>query len=60
MGDGARKMIKILWLILIAPIFWLVYGIASNSTEICLYALGMLNMELVLMCFSWFVDDKND
>ncbi len=46
-------MIKILWLILIAPIFCLVYGLASNSIEVCLYALGMLNMELVLMCFSW-------
>ena len=51
-------MIKILWLILIAPIFLLVYGLASNSTEVCLYALGMLNMELVLMCFSWFVEDS--
>lgn len=51
-------MIKILWLILIAPIFYLVYGLASNSTEVCFYALGMLKMELLFMCFSWFVEDR--
>lgn len=49
-------MSKILWLIITSPIFCLGYGLVSNSCEVCFYALGMLNMELALMCFSWFVE----